>query len=130
MKIKSYTKIWTIEKMLYAIGDINLPFAMTFSQVAWFVSLLMFMIMFGNMQPFTSIENPVVKYVLIPAGITWFMSKKTFDAKRPYRYVMTVLAYVCRPKITYAGKKRIFKVQKQTGQFTTVRRYQVNGISD
>jgi hypothetical protein len=29
-KIKSYTGIWNVEKVLYAINDFNLPFPVTF----------------------------------------------------------------------------------------------------
>ena len=30
-KIKSYTGIWNVEKVLYAINDFNLPFPVTFT---------------------------------------------------------------------------------------------------
>ena len=33
-KIKSYTGIWNVEKVLYAINDFNLPFPVTFSEIA------------------------------------------------------------------------------------------------
>lgn len=36
-KIKSYTGIWNVEKVLYAINDFNLPFPVTFTQITWFV---------------------------------------------------------------------------------------------
>ena len=32
-KIKSYTGIWNVEKVLYAINDFNLPFPVTFTHV-------------------------------------------------------------------------------------------------
>jgi len=37
MKIRSYSSIWSVEGILYAVGNVNLPFPMTFSQVGWFV---------------------------------------------------------------------------------------------
>lgn len=36
-KIKSYTSIWAVEKVIYAINDFQLPFPVTFNQMAWFV---------------------------------------------------------------------------------------------
>ena len=36
-KIKSYTGIWNVEKVLYAINDFSLPFPVTFTQITWFV---------------------------------------------------------------------------------------------
>lgn len=40
-KIKSYTGIWNVEKVLYAINDFNLPFPVTFTQITWFVIMEM-----------------------------------------------------------------------------------------
>ena len=34
-KMKSYTGIWNVEKVLYAINDFNLPFPVTFTQITW-----------------------------------------------------------------------------------------------
>ena len=41
-KIKSYTGIWNVEKVLYAINDFNLPFPVTFTQITWFVICLLY----------------------------------------------------------------------------------------
>ena len=46
-KIKSYTSIWSVEKVIYAINDFQLPFPLTFSQMAWFVVSLFVVILFG-----------------------------------------------------------------------------------
>ena len=35
-KVRSYTSIWSVEKVLYAINDLNLPFPLTFTQMTWF----------------------------------------------------------------------------------------------
>ncbi|MCB7450001.1 TcpE family conjugal transfer membrane protein, partial [Enterococcus gallinarum] len=40
-KIKSYTSIWAVEKVIYAINDFQLPFPVTFNQMAWFVLSLL-----------------------------------------------------------------------------------------
>lgn len=32
-KIKSYTSIWSVEKVIYAINDLQLPFPITFTQM-------------------------------------------------------------------------------------------------
>ena len=39
-----------------------------------------------------------------PFALTWFMCQKTFDGKKPYGFLKSVLAYLVRPKLTYAGK--------------------------
>ena len=84
-KIRSYTSIWNVEKVLYAINDVNLPFPVTFTQ------------------------------------ITWFMSQKTFDGKKPYSYIKTMVLYALRPKVTYAGKAVNLHKQKFEETITAVR---------
>ena len=54
-KIKSYTSIWSVEKVIYAINDFQLPFPVTFSQMAWFVVSLFVVILFGELPPFNMI---------------------------------------------------------------------------
>ena len=120
-QIKSYTSIWNVEKVLYAINDLKLPFPITYNQMAWFIISLFVVILFGNIPPFSFINNVLLKYICIPVGVTWFMSQKTFDGKKPYNFVKTVIAYAFRPKVTYAGKA--VKLQEETlnTTITTVR---------
>lgn len=103
-KIKSYTSIWSVEKVLYAISDVTLPFPVTFTQMAWFIASLLFVIMFSDFPPLCFMENVLIKYFGIPIGTAWFMSQKTFDGKRPYSFLKSAILYFVRPKITYAGK--------------------------
>ena len=106
-KIRSYTSIWNVEKVLYAINDVNLPFPVTFTQITWFV--------------LSMIEGAFLKYFGIPVALTWFMSQKTFDGKKPYSYIKTMVLYALRPKVTYAGKAVNLHKQKFEETITAVR---------
>lgn len=83
-KIKSYTSIWSVEKVIYAINDFQLPFPLTFSQMAWFVVSLFVVILFGELPPFNMIDGAFLKYFGIPVAFTWFVSQKTFDGKKAF----------------------------------------------
>lgn len=120
-KIKSYTNIWNVEKVLYAINDVKLPFPVTFSQMAWLVGSLLTVMFLGDLPPLSLLHGVLLKYVGIPVGLTWFMSQKTFDGKRPYRFIQTVIQYVLRTKWTFGGKAVQFKKQKMTQETTVVR---------
>ncbi len=71
-KIKSYTGIWNVEKVLYAINDFNLPFPVTFTQITWFVITEFIIILFGDIPPLSMIEGAFLKYFGIPVALTWF----------------------------------------------------------
>lgn len=120
-KIKSYTNIWNVEKVLYSINDLKMPIPLTFTQIVWAVSSLLFVIMFGNVPPLCFVKGELLKYIGIPAFITWFMSKKTFDGKKPYNFLKSVVAYYMRPRLTYAGKKVQYRKRNVRENITIVR---------
>lgn len=112
-KIRSYTSIWNVEKVIYAINDFQLPFPITFTQMAWFVVSLFVVILFGELPPFSLIDGAFLKYFGIPVALTWFMSQKTFDGKKPFGFLKSSVSYLVRPKVTYAGKP----VKLEKGKF-------------
>lgn len=120
-KIKSYTGIWNVEKVLYSINDFNLPFPITFSQMAWFVLSEFIIILFADLPPLSMIEGAFLKYFGIPVALTWFMSQKTFDGKKPYSFLKSMTTYAVRPKVTYAGKAVILHSHILQENITAVR---------
>lgn len=120
-KLKSYTRIWSVEKVIYAINDFRLPFPVTFNQMTWFVLSLMAVMLLGNLPPLTLIDGALLKYVGVPVGITWFMSKKSFDGKKPYGFLKSVVTYFIRAKVTYAGKPVKFQKKKVDEEITAIR---------
>ena len=110
-KIRSYTSIWSVEKVLYSINDFKLPFPITFTQMAWFVVSVFAVMLLGNLPPLSFIDGAFLKYFGIPVALTWFMSQKTFDGKKPYSFLKSMITYGLRPKTTYAGKA--VKLDKQ-----------------
>ena len=115
-KIKSYTSIWRVEKVIYAINDFQLPFPLTFSQMAWFVVIL-----FGELPAFSLIDGAFLKYFGIPVAFTWFVSQKTFDGKKPFGFLKSCVSFLLRPKVTYAGKAVRLKKETFNPVITTVR---------
>lgn len=104
-KIRSYTSIWNVEKVIYAINDIKLPFPITFNQMTWFVLSLFLVIFLANVPPLSLIEGALLKYLGIPAFIAWFMSQKTFDGKKPLGFIRSIYRYYTRPSVTFTEKK-------------------------
>ncbi|MFR4954601.1 conjugal transfer protein [Enterococcus gallinarum] len=127
-KLRSYTSIWAVEKVIYAINDLQLPFPVTFTQMTWFVVSLLAVILFGSIPPLTLIDGALLKYLGIPVTITWFMSQKTFDGKKPYGFLKSIITYWLRAKVTYAGKAIKLHNQKLNEAITIVRSEMYHGI--
>ena len=121
MKIKSYTSIWSVEKVIYAINDFQLPFPLTFSQMAWLVMALFVVILFGELPPLSMIDGVFLIYFGIPVAITWFVSQKTFDGKKAFGFLKSCVSFFLRPKVTYAGKAISLKKERFNPVITTVR---------
>ncbi len=62
-----------------------------------------------QLAPLSMIEGAFLKYFGIPVAFTWFMSTKTFDGKKPYGFLKSVIAYALRRKLTYAGKSNAWQ---------------------
>lgn len=120
-RIKNFSSIWNVERVQYSIGDFVLPVPLTFTQIAWLVGSGVFVVMFKNTFLFAWTDNILIKYVALPVGITWFMSKKTFDGKKPYSFLKSVLGYLLRHKRTYAGKKVSYRRQWINEYITVVK---------
>lgn len=128
-KLKSYTRIWSVDKVIYAINDFRLPFPVTFNQMTWFVISLLAVMLLGNIPPLSLIDGALLKYVGVPLALTWFMSKKSFDGKKPYGFLKSVMGFYTRPKRTYAGKP--VNLQKHTVNTSiTAVRSEMHEISD
>ena len=104
-KIRSYTSIWSVEKVLYSINDFRLPFPITFTQMTWFVVSL-FAVMILTTCPSFHDRGAFLKYFGIPVAFTWFMSTKTFDGKSLMDFEVchclctATKADLCRKKVT------------------------------
>lgn len=129
-KLRSYTRIWSVEKVIYAINDFRLPFPVTFNQMSWFVLSLLAVMLLGNLPPLSLIDGALLKYIGIPVGLTWFMSQKTFDGKKPYNFLKSVLTYWFRSKVTYAGKTVKLQRMKVNENMTAVRSEVHRALSD
>jgi hypothetical protein len=121
MGIKSYTNVWNFEKHFHAIGDLKLPFAFSMSQITWFTISVLLIIIFDKIPPLSLIGNDLVKYLLLPALLTWLMNKKTFDGKKPISFIKTFILYILRAKVTYAGMAVKLNKKKVQVSLTTVR---------
>lgn len=120
-KLRSFSRIWSIERVLYAINDFNLPFPVTFTQIGWFLAALLVMIFFGDFLPLSLIDNFLIKFGVIPVGLAYVMNKRGFDGKKPLGFLKSVILYIWRPKLTYGHKPVSFVNETDYPEITIVR---------
>lgn len=124
---KSYTSIWTVEKMLYAVNDVVLPFPVTFQQIGcFFLGLLLVMFL----PVFEVFENALVRYFALLGMFAWFVTKKTFDGKKPFCFLKSVILYAVRRKRTFGEKQVQFLKCVEDGEILAVSGEEEEGVSD
>ena len=128
-KLRSYSSIWKVEQVIHSFGDAKLPIPMTVTQIIWFISMELAVVMLKNVPPLSFTDNPLFLYGCIPTGVTWFMSKKTFDGKKPYSFLKSLITYGLRPKTTYAGKAVRLRKRRENADITIVRSEIIRAVS-
>ena len=127
-KLRSYSSVWKVEQVIYSFGDAKLPTPVTVTQLLWLAVSSVLVFMFRKVPPLAFIHNPLI-LCCIPFGVTWFMSKKTFDGKKPYSFVCSVIAYALRPKVTFAGKPIRLQKRRENAEITMGRSEIIRAVS-
>lgn len=99
MEIKTYTNMWNVEKKLYNVGDIKLPFPIAFKAlglfVVFFVPWLGLFFFLGI--PFT--QQTHFFWWLPPAVLTWLGNKPIFEGKSIIQFARSMIGFAFRAKI-------------------------------
>lgn len=127
-KLKSYSSVWKVEQVIYSFGDAKLPTPVTVTQLLWLAASGVLVFMLRRVPPLAFIHNPLI-LCCIPFGVTWFMSKKTFDGKKPYSFLRSVIAYALRLKVTFAGKPVRLRKRRENADITIVRSEIIRAVS-
>jgi len=121
-KIRSYKRVWNFERALHSIYDVPLPKVFTFTQIGWFMGTLAMIVFFFDSILFNLIGNVFVVYLGIPIAVAWFMSQKTFDGKKPHKFVYGVMSYHLNRRTRFAGIPVTFRRKKMDISYTTCER--------
>lgn len=124
--IKSYTNIWNVKKKLYAVGDTNLPFAVSFSELFWGIGSFFIIMVFSDLPPFSFVHNALIKYIALPVLIAWGVNQKTFDKKKPFSFFLSLFSFLFRAKVHFGYDVVKKKRKKYEEQITAVRRFSIN----
>ena len=121
-KIRSYKRVWNFERVLHSIYDFALPKVFTFTQIGWFLGTLGVVVLLSNTILLNWLNNYLIKFIVIPVGISWFMCQKTFDGKKPHKFIYSVVNYHLKRKVRFADKPIKFQKKYLDISYTVIER--------
>lgn len=101
MQIKTYTDLWSMEKKLYAIYDLQLPAPVSLRAVGIFIGIA---IPWVALLAFFSVPaNPpwFILYIAPPGVVAWLGSKPFFEGKNLFQYLGSRLQFIFQSKTYY-----------------------------
>ncbi|MBD1370835.1 conjugal transfer protein [Hazenella sp. IB182357] len=92
-QIRIYNQVFRVEKTVYSMQGVHLPFPVSYRQMAFFVGALFIMILLNKFPPISWIDLFLVKFIAIPVLVAWFFTRKTLDGKAPHRFLLRYLEH-------------------------------------
>lgn len=112
--IYSYSRVWKVEKKLYAIQNLILPVPIDIWQVFYFVILWgIFNVIFGGLPGFKQIPV-VIRSLLIPFITSRFLLTKKLDGKNPIHYIIGIIRFLFVEQGKVLETFRMKPMKKQT----------------
>jgi hypothetical protein len=97
LRLPTYNQVWRLERMIYRIERVSLPFPVTVSQIGVFVGALTFMVVLSALKPVMMLPA-TARYALIPGLFTWYLTRQSLDGKPPHLWVATMAGYLLGPR--------------------------------
>lgn len=97
VRLRTYRQVWSTERVIYQIERVRLPFPVTFRQAGVFGAALAAMLLLSRI-PLVGAVPGLARYVLVPFGITWFLTRQRLDGKPPLAWLLTMAKYAFSPK--------------------------------
>lgn len=90
----SYTKVWRVEKKIYAVQNFTLPVPIDPWQLVYFgVTWIVCSLIFGLIPGFAQIPV-IIRSIIVPYAISKFLMTKKLDGKNPLRFFMGIIIFL------------------------------------
>lgn len=117
MEIKTYTDLWSMEKKLYAIYDLQLPAPVSLRAVGIFMALgIPWMAAMAFLQ--VPLSPPLfLIYIIPPSVLAWLGAKPLFEGKNLFQYLSSRAKFLFQSRIynnlapSSDNSEKIYEVQ-------------------
>lgn len=104
----SYRKVWFVEKKIYAIQNITLPFPVNPYEVLEFLIVVGVVLLLSRMAPVVENVPVVLRYAVLPYVTVKYLMKLKLDGKNPVKYFCGLIPYLFHKKC-YIEHFRVYR---------------------
>jgi len=97
IRLRTYRQVWRLERVIYQVERVRLPFPVTFRQIGIFVFALLLMVPVSRLPGLNRLPGLVI-FGLVPALAAWYLTSQTLDGKPPHRWLLSMLLFGLSPK--------------------------------
>lgn len=101
MELPTYTSVFTLERRLYAIYDLELPAPIGFFQAAAFVAAAALFLLLGRLLGIPVSAGTAWFYVVPPGFAAWIASKPVAEGKRPHAWLAAQVRHLFEPRVLH-----------------------------
>lgn len=112
--LKSYSKVWKIERMFYQVGGFNLPNPVALNTLLYFAGFAALIFLARNF-PLVSLIPGFYKYIAIPGVLAWACNNKLLDGKNPLAFIISIIKHYVVIN-SYGKRINRYKFVKNSGK--------------
>lgn len=124
--LRSYSKVWRLERLLYQIGKVNLPSPIAVYTIIYWMGFAVLMMFLGV---FDVVKNiPVIyRFLIIPGALAYFFKYQKLDGKNPFAFFRSIILhyYVIFFKGSRVSRFRYIKPEKRKVRFNSILSYRI-----
>ena len=97
LRLRTYRKVWRMERVIYQIERVRLPFPVSFRQVGIFAAAAALLALLSAVQ-LIGAAPPALRYVLLPGLAAWYLSRQTLDGRAPHLWLRSLVRFWLSPR--------------------------------
>ncbi len=97
LRLPTYRQVWSLERVIYKIEGVRLPMAVSFRQAGVFAATAIAMAILSRVSAIGAV-SPAVRYILVPALVTWYLTRQSLDGRPPHRWLWVQIRFWLGPR--------------------------------
>lgn len=125
--LKSYSKVWKIERVFYQVGGFTLPNPIALNTFLYFMVFELILFLTRNVVLLNLIPG-AVRYLIIPGGLAWLCNNKLLDGKNPISFVLSIFVHYTNilSRGGHINRYKYIKSRKGIAKYSTNISYRIS----